>query len=276
MENFDKENYLSTGAFAKAAGIKRKHLIYYDEIGLFSPEVILDNGYRYYFHRQLYTLNMILTLREIGMPLEEIKDFTNNRSPEKTLATFEKQGEIIQKEIDKLTQIKDMMNMQVNNIKLSQKVKIGVIEVIEVDQEPIFLSPAYSLKNKKILSLSKTISKFYQYASSQGYEATFPWGIRIDSETYIHNVPDSKSTRFYYCVPKSDDYKPAGKYIAMYSYNAYKDRIKIYKSLQDYAKKHNYKTTQYIYEDCLVNEISAERPDDYIIRISIKIEDDNI
>ncbi|MDQ0359959.1 MerR family transcriptional regulator [Breznakia pachnodae] len=275
METFDKENYLSTGAFAKAAGIKRKHLIYYDEIGLFSPEVILDNGYRYYYHRQLYTLNMILTLREIGMPLEEIKDFTKNRSPEKTISTFERQGEKIQVEIDKLTQIKDMMNMQVDNIKLSQKVKIGVIKVLEFDEEPIFLSPAYSTK-KKIVSLSKTISKFYQYASSQGYEATFPWGIRVDSEYFNQILSNNESPRFYYCVPKSDNYKPAGTYITIYSYSAYKDRFKIYKSLLDYAKKHNYKTGQYFYEDCLLNEISVERPDDYIIRISIKIEDDNI
>lgn len=33
------ERYISTGEFAKLAGVTKHTLFYYDEIGLFSPEI---------------------------------------------------------------------------------------------------------------------------------------------------------------------------------------------------------------------------------------------
>ena len=47
------ENLYTTGAFAKYFGIKKDTLFYYDEIGLFSPAFIGENGYRYYTASQI-------------------------------------------------------------------------------------------------------------------------------------------------------------------------------------------------------------------------------
>ena len=44
----DKEEYLSIGQFAKLCHIHKKTLFYYDEIGLFKPQKVDENGYRYY------------------------------------------------------------------------------------------------------------------------------------------------------------------------------------------------------------------------------------
>ena len=47
MENIQKWK-LTVGQLAKLLGIKNRTLHYYDEIGLFSPNVKGENGYRYY------------------------------------------------------------------------------------------------------------------------------------------------------------------------------------------------------------------------------------
>ncbi|MDF9825632.1 DNA-binding transcriptional MerR regulator [Breznakia sp. PF5-3] len=272
MEKIDREIYLSTGEFAKMVGIRRKHLIYYDEIGLFSPEIVLDNGYRYYYYRQLYTLNMILTLKEIGMSLEEIKQFTDNRNPDSMISIFKNQNEKVEKEIEKLTLIKDMMKVHVETAQLAKSVKVGSIQVLDFDEEPIFVGSDNIFEEDEKPLLSKAISRFYKNVSSQGYSFAFPIGFYIDYEQYKRKNFKFTS-HFYYRVARSKECKPAGKYIVLYECNAYSDRNALYERIFAYAKKHHYKLTGYIYEDNLLNEITAKDPKEYILRISIRIDE---
>ena len=58
------ELYFTTGEFAKILGVKKHTLFHYDEIGLFSPAVKEDNGYRYYFVWQMDALSLIHILFE--------------------------------------------------------------------------------------------------------------------------------------------------------------------------------------------------------------------
>ena len=47
MKN-NKQNYFTTGEFAKLVGVTKHTLFHYDKIGIFSPEIKEDNYYRYY------------------------------------------------------------------------------------------------------------------------------------------------------------------------------------------------------------------------------------
>ncbi|MEG0289767.1 MAG: MerR family DNA-binding transcriptional regulator, partial [Erysipelotrichaceae bacterium] len=61
------EMQFTTGQFAKLHHINKRTLHYYDSIGLFTPSIIKENGYRYYTYLQSTTLEMILTMRELNM-----------------------------------------------------------------------------------------------------------------------------------------------------------------------------------------------------------------
>lgn len=70
-----KEGYLRTAAFAALAGVNKKTLHYYDEIGLFRPACVNEKGYRFYSPFQLDRLALIITLRDLGVPLQVIRDY---------------------------------------------------------------------------------------------------------------------------------------------------------------------------------------------------------
>ena len=74
------DNYFTTGELAKLCKIPRKTLLYYDSLGLITPEVIGENGYRYYKRTQLFALELILTMRKLDIPLAEIKTYLSNKS----------------------------------------------------------------------------------------------------------------------------------------------------------------------------------------------------
>jgi len=63
------------GEFAKQNNISPKMLRHYDEIGLFSPGSIdTTNGYRVYLPEQSQKLFWILTLKNLGFSLDEVKN----------------------------------------------------------------------------------------------------------------------------------------------------------------------------------------------------------
>lgn len=69
----------SIGIFSKINKITTKTLRYYDEIGLLKPEYVDDfTGYRYYTSQQLPKLHKIITLKQMGLSLDEIKEVINN------------------------------------------------------------------------------------------------------------------------------------------------------------------------------------------------------
>ncbi|MDC0762347.1 MerR family transcriptional regulator [Brevibacillus sp. AG] len=61
------------GELAKMAGITIRTLRFYDQIGLFSPSGYSPSGYRLYTEKDISRLQQILSLKELGLSLEQIK-----------------------------------------------------------------------------------------------------------------------------------------------------------------------------------------------------------
>ncbi len=53
QKNKKSSSYFTTGEFAKLCNVKKQTLFHYDDIGLLSPAVTGENGYRYYSYAQL-------------------------------------------------------------------------------------------------------------------------------------------------------------------------------------------------------------------------------
>ena len=93
----ERKDYLTTGELAQLMGITKHTLFHYDDIGLFQPEYINENGYRFYSIDQIEILNTILVLRDLDMPLKEIQTYLSQRSPELFQQIFlERESQITQ------------------------------------------------------------------------------------------------------------------------------------------------------------------------------------
>ncbi len=71
---------LKVGDLAKQTGVSVRTLHYYDEIGLLSPSHRTEAGYRLYGERDIIRLQQIVSLRQIGFSLEEIREGLEQRS----------------------------------------------------------------------------------------------------------------------------------------------------------------------------------------------------
>ena len=69
------------GDFSKLSRVSVRMLRYYDDIGLFKPAEVDDfTGYRYYAASQIKTINMIVSLRDMGFNVNDISAALNEPS----------------------------------------------------------------------------------------------------------------------------------------------------------------------------------------------------
>lgn len=65
-------------ALSRIAGVSKRTLRYYDEIGLLAPKRKSSNGYRIYGEQEIEKLQQILFYRNLDMPLDDIKQILND------------------------------------------------------------------------------------------------------------------------------------------------------------------------------------------------------
>lgn len=71
---------MKVGDLAKQTGVSVRTLHYYEEIGLLSPSGRTETGYRLYANNEIIRLQQIVSLRQIGFSLEEIRNCLEQRN----------------------------------------------------------------------------------------------------------------------------------------------------------------------------------------------------
>jgi DNA-binding transcriptional MerR regulator len=119
----------SVSETAKLAGVSVRTLHYYDEIGLLSPSMVSETGYRYYDELALERLQQILFYRELDFPLKSIVEIMNASDYKKEEA-LKGQRELLllkRRRLDKLIGLLDA-NLKGDNTMSFKEFDISAIE----------------------------------------------------------------------------------------------------------------------------------------------------
>ncbi|WP_434304968.1 MerR family transcriptional regulator [Clostridium botulinum] len=129
----------TTGEFAKKAGVTLRTLRYYDKIGLLVPSSHNELGHRLYSKEDFGKLQKILTLKFIGLSLEDIANIMkydlNHKDFKKSL---EIQKEIMKKKIKHIQSIIKAIDEAADTIDFNKEMDwdkfINIISVINSDK----------------------------------------------------------------------------------------------------------------------------------------------
>lgn len=270
---------LHTGEFARLVGVNKKTLHYYDAQGVFRPDSVAENGYRCYSMRQLYTFHMIRMLREMGLSLEEIRSYLQERTPERFADLLQEQQIWLKKEIRRYER---MRRIVINQLALLQTAKELCYDEVQEEELPaaclILTKNVHGLREaEEMQELQEHENYCLQHELNEGGS----FGAMTSREDFMRNGQENQ-TSFYFtsvrmqslrAVEKSRCHvRPAGHYIIAYQKGDYMDLSLAYQKLRAYLTEHDLQPGSYAYEESILEDMSTPEPEEYVTRIAIPVQ----
>lgn len=266
------EKYLSISEFAKLSGINRKNLIYYNQINLLCPAIVKENGYRYYTYPQLDTVSVIVALKEIGVPLNSIKHYLNNKSPDNMISLFLKEEHNIDEKIKELKQIKSMLTKRILDAKSAKQINIKAMKLEYFDEEKVFIGPDFNYNNNDVYS---GYQDFTLYCYNQNLIYGYPLGIRIKQQN-IFNKQSNNVMNYFYTINSNTlntllTIKPSGTYLVAYSNSYLADGDDILDRMFKYINDNNLVISGDCFIENILDEIAVSNQDTCIAKVMILV-----
>ncbi len=122
------KKYFRIGEISKLYHIGPDSLRYYEELGILTPKRG-ENGYRLYCIDDIWRLNVIRDLRELGFSMERIQKYLENRTLDITQQLLQEELEIIQQRMETLSILRKNVNQRLEMIRQAKESAIN--EVVE-------------------------------------------------------------------------------------------------------------------------------------------------
>ena len=270
------KEYFTTGEFAKIFGIKKQTLFYYDQCGIFKPDVVGENGYRYYSFTQLESFAVILMLRELDVHIDEIKAHMDHRSPKGLISLLESKISQID---DKIAYLKWSKNCIESKIRITREGISAPIDKIVFENQPdeyLVTSDYKGADDEK--AVTEAVGDHFAFCHSLGLGSSYPIGAVIPRSSVTE--AGYKYAQFYTAV-RPEELAAAGyagatldqgaNYLAIYDNHGYSNVHANCLKLLDYARAHNLNLGDRFYEDVILDDLSTEGYYNYLVKLSIKV-----
>lgn len=199
--------YITIGELADFLKINVSTIRYYEREGLITPSKLNESNYRLYDFDKLDRMENILLLRELDIPLKDLRELLRDYSLEKYNNLLKKSYDNLEKKLEILNEKKQAINEKLNftsNIKIT-KPKFNIFEYATRNLVKIHSSMLITVSIKDMYDLIKLNSWFSYLKVNIGY------------------IIFSGGDGFYYCIeenifPEAKDLcetiiLPAGKYL---------------------------------------------------------------
>lgn len=266
------EFYFTTGEFARILGVKKHTLFHYDEIGLFSPALKEANGYRYYYVWQVDTFEVIRVLQKVGMPLGEIKAYMQERSPERFLSLMEEKEAQIDREIDRLKQMRLFIKRERKNVSLAGTAVLDCPHIVPRPEGWLLITDVDPDSEK---GLAEEIVK-HTHMWEQGLINISSVGSVCQLEDLEQGIYD-RYTKIYTSLEKRiPSLKavryPEGEYVELF-YKGYEASMeKPYRMLNEFAKENGLRLRGLCYEEFVTDELTVKGYEAYLMRVLMRVE----
>lgn len=261
----------TSGQICKIFGITKQTLLFYDKTDILKPRYInRSNGYRYYTLGQFDLLYLILSLRETGVPLREIKSLLAQRTVNKTITILANQITEIQNKIVNLQTAKNRLDKNLAQIKEIGAVKdFAEFRVQAVPAQQLLAMPVQYVDGFPDYNL--TLLKITERMAN--HSTPFSW--KVGCITALEPPEDGKEEMFVVLDSAiADQYvklKPAGNYLCTYHYGLYDTLNTTYDKLFACIKSNHLIRIGDIYENYIINSLATEDENSYITEISVAI-----
>jgi DNA-binding transcriptional MerR regulator len=254
--------------FSDFTGINQTTLRYYDKIGLFSPASRGENDYRNYSPEQIITINLINVLTDLGVPLKQIDEMVQDRTPEKVLDVLASHEKNLDAQMRRLYESYSTIHVLRELIQTGCAADESAVSGVDMDAMPLIMGPVNDFKDDTLFY--ETFINFYKRADERGINLNYPIGGYFETTEDFLASP-SRPTCFFSLDPHGHGEKPAGRYVVAYSRGYYGEMGDVANRLTSYMTKHKVRSDGPLYVIYVHDELSIADSKQYLAQVSILI-----
>lgn len=270
MAKSPREKYYRIGEISRLYKISTDILRYYDKIGLMSPDFIGENGYRYYSKKQIWKLNNIRNLRNIGVGLEDIKEFLDERNINSANDIIEFQLEKVEDKIKKLTELKEELTSKLENIEFFKTFKDFNKPVLKFIPKRKFLRSKGNFKQDWEIDFELKILNEKTEYDNDFILTNNEIGATLSKENFLNGEYLTFSESFIINDVKGEII-PEGYFLTIVFKGKYDESYKYYNILKKYIEENNLIVTGDIHEIYHIEIHITENEDEFITEIQIPV-----
>lgn len=268
--------YFTVGELARFCHIPKQTLIFYDKQGIFKPSYIdPKNGYRYYSADQIEILDSILILKEIGLPLKEIKVFMQGRNSENTVTLLKRQHEEIESNIRQLRLVSRRIRKKITT--LEDYYACERDKVIYLPEDAEWLAIETVCQPGGLLELDLALKALLNKAGAHHYPYYYQIGDIISSDDLASGAYQHFSHAFLPLETAIKDaclyQKPAGLYASLYHTGPYHTVSRSYETITADIRQHGYRPIDCSYEYNILDSLTSRSGEDYLTQLRIPVEE---
>ncbi len=183
----------TVGELARKAGVTVRTLHHYDQMGLLSPSDYTEAGYRLYGQQALMQLQQILTLKALGLPLEDIHRILVDPGFELGHC-LRQQKQALQARLKELTQAVETIEAVEAQLAAKQAPEpdllFKIMEVIQMKQSQEWVSQFYSPEQLEALKQRQQANPDEAQQGAQAWADLF-----AEIRSQMHQDPGSEEVQ---------------------------------------------------------------------------------
>lgn len=274
MDEKRVQNYYTSGEFAKICLTTKETLRHYDDIGILCPAFVGENGYRYYTTGQFFDYDLIITLKETGCSLTEIKSYMEHYEAQDFLMMMKEKAQQLEKEKRKIESMQKLIQNSIESTEYALTEEYYKPRLVTCEEEYLI---TIKVDHGETLTLKEEVERLrehFLHLERRDLWEEYTIGSIILKETLEQN----KCYESYYYTRihsrKEDErlwIKPAGQYVTMLHKGTYGQLVQSYELMKKFIREHKLRICGNSYEYDMVSYLATKKMKDYIIQISIEV-----
>ena len=266
--------YLTTGEFAKLCKVNKQTIFYYDQIGILSPVMKNEKGYRYYSVHQLELFFVIDLLKDLGMSLNDIQQYMQNKSPESFLSIMYRKKEEIVKKRQEIEMKEKMIEAKIAIMEEASHLNFNRITLQRLPEATLYLSR--NIQNISDEEFLEVISDFINELQISQLDSGYPIGSITKREqvlkgeyanySYLYiEQPNPKEGHPYFRAVKGD-------FLIGYHVGSEKTIGDTYKRLFSEMERLGLTLGEHVFEEYIYDTVVRNDKEHYVTKIMMEVD----
>lgn len=265
--------YLSTGEFAKLCKVNKQTLLYYDQIGLLTPVYKNEKGYRFYSINQMEFFYVIDLLKDLGMSLHDIQQYTQNKSPERFLKLMYQQREEIIKKRQEIEMKEKLIEAKIELMEEASQTDFDRITLEHMPEATLYLSK--NIDESTDEEFVEVVSEFITELNESQLDTGYPIG-GITKREQVLKGEFTKYSYLYIEQPHPREGHPyfkavKGDFLIGYHIGDDKTIHHTYKKLFSEMERLNLSLGEYVYEEYVYDTVVHNHKEQFVTKIMMQV-----